>query len=428
MGGSRLNLVALLRRSGWRFRIAFIVAGFGFLTVAAYFGAQVWANYQFGAARTALEQGDGVDARVHIRRCLSVWPADADVHFLAARIERRLGEYRIAEDHLQSFKRVRGITDEYQTEWILLRAQGGELPQLELSLWNCVEKNHPQSQEILETLAAGFLREGRFSAAAVCLHEWVKREPDNVLALEWRGVTRQQLQRRDEALQDYRKVLKLAPHRWRTRLQLAQLLMEMTQFSEAARELTVLNAAHGDEGLVQLAWGQCLLNQGRNEEARAILLKLSASRDRQPQAFHYLGKLESDPIAAADWYRKALAVQPGNTEAHFALYTSLQQAGLVKEAAKQLQVYQRARQDQTQTKKLRDLMEKNPNNPEYLSKLGVHLLDKFDNPQGIYLLQRALVFEPNYTFAHEALARYFEKKNLPDQAAKHRQFSAAPKK
>src|SRR5262249_38906543 len=159
--------------------------------------------------------------------------------------------------------RARGITDEFQTEWILLRAQGGEWPQLEQSLWKCVENNHPQTLEILETLAAGFMREARFSAAIGCLNEWLKRDPHNVLALESRGLTRERLHRRDEAAEDYRKVLELDADRWLTRLQLARLLMEMAFLSEAADELTILNETHGEQEQVQLAWGQCLFNQGK---------------------------------------------------------------------------------------------------------------------------------------------------------------------
>jgi len=393
----------------------------GLVGLGGWFGAHLWANSQFRAARAALDKGLFDDARAHVRQCLKVWPADADAHFLAARIERRLGEFKAAEEHLKAYKRARGITDEFQTEWVLLRAQGGEWPQLEQSLWKCVEENHPQTLEILETLAAGLMREARFGAATACLNEWLKRDPHNALALEWRGLTNERLQRRDEAADDYRKVLELDADRWQTRLQLARLLMEMAYFSEAASELTVLNETHGDQEQVQLAWGQCLFSQGKADEARKVLLQLLPRQEKQPLLLIYLGKLESDPAEAAKWYRKALAIQPANLEARFALYTSLQQAGRTKEAAAELRVYEKERDEQGQTKKLHDLMERNPNNPEYLSKLGEHLLEKFENPQGLYLLQRALAFDANHQLAHRALARYYEKNNQPELAAKHRQ-------
>jgi len=392
--------------------------------LAVWSAVQLKAKSQFRAAQAALDQGLFVDARTHVRQCLQTWPTDADVHFLAARIERRLNDFKAAEDHLKAYKRVRGITDEFQTEWILLRAQAGEWPQLERSLWNCVEKNHPQSLEILEALAGGLMREARYSAALGCLNDWLKRDPHNLVALEWRAMTRAYLQNREDAVKDYRHVLDLAPDRWQARLQLAKLLMEMASFSEASRELAILNATHGEQEQAQLAWAQCLLNQGKTDEARGILLKLSTSLEKEPLVFYYLGKLEPDPADAANWYRKALQIQPGNLEARFGLYTSLQQAGRSKDAAVELQLYKSASSDQGQTRKLHEMMEREPYNPDVLSKLGAHLLEKYENPQGLYLLRRALAFNPNHRFAHQVLAQYYDKKNQPEQAAKHREYSA----
>jgi tetratricopeptide (TPR) repeat protein len=412
----------------WLFRTVWALGILEFVALCGWVGVHLWAHYQFRAARTALEKGDFADARAHLRHCLKAWPSDADAHFLAARIERRFGEFKAAEEHLKLYKRVRGITDEFQTEWILLRAQGGEWPQLEQSLWKCVEKNHPQTLEILETLAAGFMREARFTAASVCLNEWLKRDPHNVVALEWHAMTHEYLQRRDEAVKDYRQVLELAPGRWQARLQLARLLIEMRNFSEASKELAILNETHSEQEPVQLAWGQCLFNLGKIDEARKFFFKLSAGQEKQPLAFFYLGKLESDPAEAVKWFRKALAIQPAHLEARYALYASLQQAGRSKEAAVELRVYQSARNDQDQTKILHDMMERDPNNPEHLSKLGGHLLEKLDNPQGLTLLQRALAFDPNYRSAHQALARYYEKNKQPELAAKHREYLRSDKK
>src|SRR5207249_4319314 len=128
--------------------------------------------------------------------------------------ERRSSAFKTAEEHLKAYKRIRGVTDEFQTEWILLRAQGGESPQLEQALWNCVRQNHPQALEILETLSACLIRESRFFKALECLDEWLKRDPKNPVALEWRALARENVQARDEAVADYRQVLELAADRW----------------------------------------------------------------------------------------------------------------------------------------------------------------------------------------------------------------------
>src|SRR5262249_47901913 len=147
-----------------------------------------------------------------------------------------------------------------------------------------------------------------------------------------------------------------------------------------------------------------------------------------PLVCYYLGKLESNPAEAVKWFRKALALQPANLQAQFALCDSLKQAGRDKEAAEEWRAYRSAQNDHEQSKKLHDMVERDPNNPEHLSALGAHLLEKFANPQGLYLLQRALSFDPNHQTAHRALARFYEKNNQPELAAKHREYAPADKK
>jgi Tfp pilus assembly protein PilF len=427
MFASRLNPISRFVRGGWRFRTVFAMGILVLVGLCGWAGVYQWANYHLQAARTAFEKGLFAEASAHVRLCLDARPDDDDAHFLAAGIERRLGDFKTAEKHLQAYKRIRGVTDEFQTEWILLRSQAGELYQYEHALWNCVQKNHPQALEILETLAGCFMRESRYYAARECLDEWLKRDPKSVLALEWRAVVRENLRARDDAIADCHEVLKLAPDRWQVRLQLAHLLMSMASFPEASRQLEILNKTHGQEQAVQLAWGKCLFSQGKTDAARKVLAQLVAGPEAQPLALYYLGKLEADPAQAEKWYRKALKIQPANLEARYALYSILQQARRGKEAAEELRIYQAEHQDENAAKKLHDKMEREPNNPELLSKLGGRLLERFDNPAGLHLLHRALSFDPKQRYAHEVLARYYEKNNQPERAAQHRRFFPASK-
>lgn len=410
---ARLNPVPFFKQCGWLGRIGLLLGTIGVMGLA-WWTIESWAGgrtrHELRAAQDAFANGQFDAARSHIQHCLAARPDDPDVHFLAARIERRSAQFETAEYHLKAYRRLRGITDEFQTEWILLRAQGGESPKLEQSLWNCVRKDHPQTLEILETLAACFIREGRFHAAITCLDDWLKRAPTNVLALEWRALARENLLQRDGAAEDYEKALKLDPDRWHVRLQLAKLLMDMARLPQAVLHLEILNKSHAREPAVQMAWGQCLFQQGENEQARRVFAGLHAKQaNPQPMVLYYLGKLEADPAQAATWFRKVLALQPAHLEARFALHASLLQAGRDQEAATELRAYQAARAEAEQIKKLYERMEREPNNPEVLSKLGEQLLDRFNSPQAIHLLHRALAFDPNHRRARELLAKYRQK-------------------
>jgi tetratricopeptide (TPR) repeat protein len=422
MFASRFNPITRFARGSLLFRVVFVTVILGLLGAAGFAAVHLWVDHQFRAAQTAFDGGRYADARDHIHLCFNIFPNDADAHFLAARIERRSSKYKEAEIHLDAYKRLRGATDEFQTEWILLRAQAGESPTLESALWNCVQNNHPQTLEILETLAACFMREGRFSSALACVNEWLKREPTNLLAREWHGLVKENLQARDEAVADYRKVLELAPDRWHVRLHFADLLITMTRYSEAARHLEILNASHAEDVGVQLAWGQCLLGQGKSDEARAVFLQLVPKQPKQTQVFYCLGKLEADASKAEKWFRQALEIQPDHLESRFALYTSLrQQAGRGKEAADELRIYKATHNEMEQIKKLQDQLQADPNNVDLLSKVGGKLVERFDSSHGLYLLNRALAFDPGHQATHEILARYYEKHKQPEDAARHRE-------
>ncbi|MBM4069310.1 MAG: tetratricopeptide repeat protein [Planctomycetes bacterium] len=406
-------------RSGWRFQcvvVAVVVVALGLSSLLAVY---LWSNYHFREAQSAFDNGQFEAAREHILNCLAVSATNTDAHFLAARIERRSGQFETAENHLKTYKRLRGITDEFQTEWILLRAQSGESPKLEQALWNCVRKNHPQTLEILETLAACFIREGRYHAAITCLDEWIKRAPNCVLAFEWRGLARENRMQRDGAVEDYEKALELDPAQWQVRLQLAKLLMDMARLPQAAIHLATLNKTHAGDPSVQMAWGQCLFQQGESEHARRVFSELHAKQgNQQPMVLYYLGKLEADPTRAATWFRQLLTIQPAHLEARFALHASLLQAGRGPEAAAELRTYQAARAELDQIKTLYEKMEREPNNPDVLSTLSEQLLDKFNSPQAVHLLYRALAFDPNHQRSRELLAKYRQKEESRQQESR----------
>jgi hypothetical protein len=67
---------------------------------------------------------------------------------------------------------------------------------------------------------------------------------------------------------------------------------------------------------------------------------------------------------------------------------------------------------------VRDL-EKNPQNPDLLAKVG-NILVARDPTTGKGLLETALRISPHHRLAHEALARFYEGKNQPEKAAHHR--------
>src|SRR5262249_4733215 len=156
---------------------------------------------------------------------------------LAARVARLALEYREADRQLRDCQRLGGARAAIDLERQMIRAQRGDLTQVDRKLMTQVEGGHPESLLILEALSRGYLQNFRLEEALRCLQLWLERRPDAVQALLWRGEVWERLLHTEDALADYRRALELAPERDDDRLHLAEVLITARQPQEAARHL-----------------------------------------------------------------------------------------------------------------------------------------------------------------------------------------------
>lgn len=133
--------------------------------------------------------------------------------------------------------------------------------------------------------------------------------------------------------------------------------------------------------------GARLRQAGRPAEAEAMYRKVLAHQANQPDALHMLGVLASQAghhEAAADWIRRAIAVNPTDASYHCNLAVSAQALGKLDEAAAE---YRRA-------------VELQPAIPEFRLNLGGALtaLGKLEDAAASYAT--ALALRPEYAEAH----------------------------
>jgi tetratricopeptide (TPR) repeat protein len=371
---------------------------------------RLWAESQWRAAEEAWREDRVEDARRCVQRSLAIWPWNAAAHLLAARVERLSGAYRKAEHHLKELKELQGMTAEIQLEWVLLRAQGGELDSLEANLHHCLAENHPQSSVILEALARCYIRELRHRSAHHCLRQWLAREPDNLRALYWRGWVREKLDFKEGAFQDYRSILERIPGRWQIRLRLAQMYLEDARVREAGEDLKLLEDMSPRPRALALALGQLRFMQGRMQEARDLFDEYLAQDATHAGALTYRAKLADCPIEAESWFRRALKADPAFLDARFGLFTSLnQQSNREKEAAME---WQRCQDYQAKFRRLRSLLadlERSPS-ADLLAEAGEIMLKNGNESLGRQFLVKALRSHGGDPGSHRILARYFEKR------------------
>jgi tetratricopeptide (TPR) repeat protein len=386
----------------------------------------VWyLNYQWQAAQSALEADRPEEALNRLSLCLWAWPSRPEVHLLVARAARITGDLNRAEAHLnRCLKLNRGATGEVQLEFLFLRVQTGELDQVAPLLIDSVEKDHPQSPLILETLARAYLHHLRYRPAHACLSRWIELRPDAAKAYFWRGWVQERLNHSKQAMADYQQALDLNPELVTVRLRVAEMLLEDNKPLEALEHLERLHRQFPSRPDITARLGQCRFLQGQFPQARRLLEAAVQDLPKDPPLLLHLGKLELQegrPVEAERWLRRVLEVDPTDTEAHYSLSGALRSQRRDREAAAALKEYEKNKALLDRTNRLlRDEADQPSNDPGTLAEIGSLLLRVGRERLGVYWLHQALERDPAHQPAHRALAEHFEKKGEWDKAAAHR--------
>jgi tetratricopeptide (TPR) repeat protein len=396
------------------------------LLLAGILGGYLWTGRQFRLAEQALHDDHLQEAHDRIGWCLSVWPWSARTQFLAARIERHRGNYPQAERHLNEFARLGGDGDAAQVEWVLQRAQTGDLDEVQVALWNCIRQDHPATTEILATLARTYMEVSRISPALDCLNRWIERDPSAPQAWFWRAWARARMQQTEEAIQDYQHALELAPDQWDARLRLSIIFLENRKPAEALPHLQFLARNHPENPEVLVALARCYVLQGNEEEAEKLVetvLADNADADGALVLRAMLACQKGKPEVGEVWLRKAIALRPSNHDALYQLYTCLQQqSGRDREAAEVLKRHEAAVADMGRLRTLLQVpLERTPHDATIISEVGELWLRLGEEKIALDWLYRALKENPQHALTHEVLARHFESKGQKDKAAEHRQ-------
>jgi tetratricopeptide (TPR) repeat protein len=390
-------------------------------------GVYGYAFYQWHAAEVALKQERSAEARDRLDFCLRLWPLSRSVrlHLLAARAARMTGDLAGAEAHLIRCKKLQGgATDAIQLEFLLMRVQMGEADEVKPALLTYVDNKHPETGLILRTLSGAYMHNLRFRSALDCLNRWIQEAPDEAEAYHWRGWVLERMNEREAARKDYQRAVELDPDLIAARLRLAEMYLERSNPPEALPHLERLSRQAPDRSDVKARLGQCRFLQGDLADARRLMEEAVRELPDDVVLLITLGKLELQehrPVEAEQWLRRALKVDPTDTEAQYQLVTALQFQGRDDEAAAVLEQYKKDQELLARANQLlRDEVERPSNSPTAPYEVGALFLRTRQERLGLYWLHQALDRDPMHRPTLETLADYYEKKGDKDAAASYR--------
>jgi tetratricopeptide (TPR) repeat protein len=401
------------------------------LLTGAIVGVRQYALAQWQRAQADLKADRPKEARDRLAFCLRVWPRSPEVHRLAARAARLVNDFNGAEAHLnRCLELEQGATDAVRLEFLLLRTQAGEVDELAPVLFDTVEKGHPESPLILETVARAYMLRLRYKPASACLSKWIEIEPQNAKPFHWRGWALERLNNRKGARADYNRALELDPDLVPVRLRVAEMFIEDKQAPEALPHLERLFRQVPDNPHVQAQMGICLFLLGRGVEARRLMEGAVDHLPNDPALLVALANLDLQdgrPAEAERRLRAVLAADSSDTESLFVLASALQLQGRAEESAATLAEYTRKR---VVVERINELLKDKADNPtakaDDYAEIGRLFLEIGRNKYGVYWLEQALERDPSYQPAHSALAEYYERKGDATAAAVHRKKLRSP--
>ena len=391
-------------------------------------GRRLWAQYHLGAARDAVAHYHSLDAISHLEVCLGQWPDHPESLLLAARTARRLKAFPDAERYLDRYLRACGEDDELNLERILLRAEEGEVDAVVNFCRALVAKEHPASSLVLEALAAGLARAYRMGEADELLDFWLEREPDNPLALLYRGQLLELKQRPSDAVDSYRRAVDVDPEFDEVRQRLAAALIDLQQAGEAQPHLEHLRRRRPHNPAILFELARCRAQLGESAEAQALLDEALAALPGYVPALEEraLLAMRTRQDDAERWLREATQAAPGSYQVHYQLYLCLQQQGKT-EAARA--VHTRAKEIEADQRRfsdiIRDGMQRSPHDAGLHYELGMIQMRMGAPKEGLRWLESALREDPRHAPTHRALALYYQKAGQAGRAARHREQAHA---
>ena len=438
------SLVSRLCRN-WRrvLLIAVVVLGVTGLGLGFASGPFL-SRYHLRQAQRALARQRYPAAMESLDRALHYRPDSAELHLLAGRTARRVGDFTTAQKHLRECLRLQGdASEELQLEFLMLRAQTGELEQVLDFLLPYVDQNHPQSPLVLEALTRVSISRYRADLAARCLTRWLEQEPDNVEALFRRALWSTSRQDHRSAITDYSRALEIDPERVDIRLALAESLRSNGKLNEAAALYKKTLAQDPEEATARLGLARCWMDMGRSSEVAPLLDGLSPEMQRAADVLWLRGWLEMTKgrwAKAEPFFQKAISDLPGNRESRYQYLLCLRRLGKEAEAQRQAQAIKQIDKDIKRMEALTSVeMVLSPRNPSLRCELGEIFLRLGIRNLGVLWLKRALQLDPRFRPAHQQLLRYYEalgpdgreeaeyhRKQLVEQTTNRKQTPATP--
>jgi tetratricopeptide (TPR) repeat protein len=379
------------------------------------------ANWQ--AAHEAIAVREYPQALAHITSCLEKWPFNAELHFLAARTCRRAGDLNTAQAHLARAQALLWPEPQIILEAQLLRAQAGDVWEVENRLLEKLNTRPPEEVFILEALVSGLMVNDRLDDVLFLTSTWIDSFPEDWLPRIYRGNAQLRLGKTEEAIQDFQRVLELKPDHPESHLALAIILADSGQFEKALPHFQASISRQAEDARVLFGLAFCQYSLGQNQEARLALSQLFAQNKEHPAGTFLQAKIElaeDAPELAYQWLKKADELAPKEVDVTNALMQVCRQLGKTQEADKYQRLLEEIRARNADLSKLASEVKSRPEDAALRFQLGMACLKLGRDQEASHWFQGILWKNPKHLPTLNALTHYYESKGNQKMADHYR--------
>ena len=315
--------------------------------------------------------------------------------------------------------------------------------------------DHPDTQALAYALSGEALYKAkRYRDGLRILSGAIQLDPSNTDARRWLAALYYDIGMMDHAVEQLRVVAEQAPADPRPCRLRGLIYRDFEKYDAAIaeyRESMRRDPEQPDRQAVRVEWAECLLKQGRHEEALEVLQKTSPAPDAltlQAECYHAQGnpaearkRLEealrlaprdlnallldaairfsaNDAAGAARTLQKAAEYHPADYRVRYKLVQAYERLGRTKEALEQAKAMNELRQLRTRFSDLHNKAMTDSTSAELRCQLG-ELAGKLGKPDLAYSwYTAALALDPDYAPARQALGKLLREQTPQEPAGK----------
>jgi tetratricopeptide (TPR) repeat protein len=407
-----LTAAALLLLAGWTVRHIFRSRG-----------DDAQAHWQ--KAQQLIAERQFVEAGVHLLHCLQSWPYNAEAHFVTARTARRAGELNEWKVHLDRAEILGWPRKQIDLERRLVRAQVGDVWDVETALIDRLNTQPPEEVIILEALVAGYLATDRLIDVIAFTTPWAERYPEDWVPLLFHGYAVQRLYGKSgDAAKDFERVLELKPNNPEAHRALALVLTNQGDFTQAIPHFQFcLSSQLNDPAEALFGLATCQFSLGHIDQARQSLEQLFAKNEDHPTGCFLQAKVEladGHLEEALKWLQKSAALSGDEVDVTNAIVHVCRQLGRHDDAARYQRRLEQIHRRNDKLDRLLNELKDHPDDLEIRYQLGITFLELGRDQDASHWFQAILYKDPRHLPTLTTLIDYYEKKGKPEMAASYR--------